>query len=82
MNIHDIVYIEARHEYKNASSGNRTRATTLATLYSTTEPMTLHVSNVRDIYAYEKRHQQDLNLRGQSPSDFKSDALTTRPLCL
>ena len=28
------------------------------------------------------RQRQDLNLRGQSPSDFKSDALTTRPLCL
>ena len=30
---------------KNASSGNRTRATTLATLYSTTEPMTLVLDN-------------------------------------
>ena len=28
-----------------------------------------------------KRQQQDLNLRGQSPSDFKSDSLTTRTCC-
>ena len=27
------------------------------------------------------RHRQDLNLRGQSPVDFKSTALTTRPRC-
>ena len=27
------------------------------------------------------RQQQDLNLRGQSPSDFKSDSLTTRTCC-
>jgi hypothetical protein len=30
---------------------------------------------------YSVRQQQDLNLRGQSPSDFESDALTTRPCC-
>ena len=28
-----------------------------------------------------KRQQQDLNLRGQSPSDFKSDSLTARTCC-
>eukprot|EP00979_Chaetoceros_neogracilis_P015164 scaffold5437_cov195-Chaetoceros_neogracile.AAC.1 len=28
-----------------------------------------------------KRHQQDLNLRGRTPTDFKSVALTTRPWC-
>ncbi len=28
------------------------------------------------------RQQQDLNLRGHSPPDFKSGALTTRPCCL
>ena len=38
--IYIYIYVYAR-VYKNASSGNRTRATTLATLYSTTEPMTL-----------------------------------------
>ena len=27
------------------------------------------------------RQQQDLNLRGQCPSDFKSDTLTTRSCC-
>ena len=31
--------------------------------------------------AKTKRQQQDLNLRGQSPSDFKSDSLTTRTCC-
>ena len=31
--------------------------------------------------AKRKRQQQDLNLRGQSPSDFKSDSLTTRTCC-
>ena len=30
----------------------------------------------------KKRHQQDLNLRGGTPTDFKSVALTTRPRCL
>ena len=28
------------------------------------------------------RSRQDSNLRGQSPSDFESDALTTRPRLL
>jgi hypothetical protein len=31
---------------------------------------------------YRMRQMQDSNLREQNPSDFKSDALTTRPICL
>ena len=31
---------------------------------------------------YDTRQQRDSNPRGQSPSDFESDALTTRPCCL
>ena len=33
----------------------------------------------RMLYVLKYRCQQDLNLRGQSPMDFKSIALTTRP---
>lgn len=30
-------------------------------------------------YAFSQRCEQDLNLRGETPLDFKSNALTTRP---
>mmetsp|Transcript_58374 Transcript_58374/g.66178 ORF Transcript_58374/g.66178 Transcript_58374/m.66178 type:complete len:89 (+) Transcript_58374:71-337(+) len=30
----------------------------------------------------EERHRQDSNLRGETPTDFESVALTTRPRCL
>ena len=30
----------------------------------------------------KKRHRQDSNLRGGTPTDFESVALTTRPRCL
>lgn len=51
---------------KNASTGNRTRATCLEGRNS-------------NHWTIDARQQQDSNLRGQSPPDFKSGALTTRP---
>ena len=53
-----------------ASSGNRTRGDCLEGNHVTTTPRRLII-----------RQLQDLNLRGQSPMDFKSIALTTRPSC-
>ena len=36
---------------------------------------------MREKYFYYFRQQRDSNPRGRSPSDFESDALTTRPCC-
>ena len=59
-------FLKKINRKKNASTGNRTRATCLEGRYSS------H-------WTIDARHRQDLNLRGQSPPDFKSGALTTRP---
>ena len=61
-----IIATRLMAQESSASTGNRTRATCLEGRNS-------------NHWTIDARQQQDSNLRGQSPPDFKSGALTTRP---
>tara|TARA_R110001592_G_scaffold39897_2_gene131186 strand:+ start:6972 stop:7190 length:219 start_codon:yes stop_codon:yes gene_type:complete len=57
----------------NAPSGNRNRGASLEGKHVTTTPKVLGGER-----GHRSRCEQDLNLRGQSPIDFKSISLTAR----